>query len=312
MFTIKRRALAAAVLAGGWPGIRAVRAAETLTVVTTTAATAAPIMVGVADGLFAKQGLAVRAQLVPLMPNIPAILVSNSAQIGFLTTPTLLQAVDGGLDLVAIAGGGVSDPAVPDAAAIARADLAIEKPTDFLGKTVGVPGLGAYYHVIFRWWLMSRGVDPGGVHFVETAFPVMLDALRGKSVDAVVCLDPFQSQILGAGVGRIAVPIYRDVPRNLPIVLYVTTRDWANAHRQEVAAFRSAIAQAQVATVRDPERAKALFNEMAKLPPAVLPRVSIGAQSAEMPPEGFAWWVEVMTAQKMLASKPDVSKLVFG
>ena len=312
MVTITRRNLPALVLAGALPAVRHARAGEPVVVVTTTAAPGAPIMVGVAEGLFTRHGVAVKPQLIQLMPNMPATLVSGSAQIGLMAMSTLLQAVDGGLDLVAIAGGAVTARNVPDASALARPDVSIEKPADFLGRTVGVPGLGAYYHVVFRWWLMSKGVDPAGVHFVETAFPVMLDALRGRTVDVVVCLDPFQSQILGAGVGKVAVPIYRDVPDDKPIVVYAATRDWASAHRSEVAAFRAAMSEAQALTAKDLEKAKLQFNELAKLPPAVLPRISIGAQSDKLPPEGFAWWIEVMTAQKMLSGKPEVAKLIFS
>jgi NitT/TauT family transport system substrate-binding protein len=310
MFTITRRNLPVLALAAA-AARPAVAAAPPIVLVLTPAAPGAPVMVGIDDGSFARHGVEIKPQLIPLMPTMPAILVSGSAQIGFMTTPTFLQAVDGGLDLVAVAGGGITSQSVPDASAIARNDVEVRKPSDFVGKTVGVPGLGAYYHVIFRWWLMSKAVDPAGVHFVETAFPQMLDALRGKAVDAVVCLDPFQSQILASGLGKVAVPIYKDVPNDKPIVIYVAARDWAEAHRQEVLGFRAGLAEAQKATAQDPEKAKQQFNALAKLPPAVLPHVSIGAQSDLLPVEGFAWWVEVLQEQKLLSTKPDVKKLIF-
>jgi NitT/TauT family transport system substrate-binding protein len=227
-----------------------------------------------------------------------------------MTTTTFLQAVDGGLDLVAIAAGGVTSHTVADAAALVQPDLKIETAADFIGHSMGVPGLGAYYHVIFRYWLMQHGVDPAKVRFIEVSFPTMVDAMRGKSVDGVVTLDPSQSQILAAKVGKIAVPIYAEIPDDKPIVMYIATRAWAAGHKREVSAFRAAIAEAQDVTMADPERAKQALAKHAPMPPAVLAHVSIGAQSKVITKEGLRWWVEVMNAQQMLATKIDVDRLV--
>ncbi len=36
----------------------------------------------------------------------------------------------------------------------------MSKPADFVGKKVGVPGIGAFLDVLFRKWLIDGGVDP--------------------------------------------------------------------------------------------------------------------------------------------------------
>src|SRR5208283_3828633 len=64
----------------------------------------APVMVAKEEGFFAKHGLDVTIQLIPLNSLMPAALQSDSTQIASLTPPLLLQAVDGGLYLVAISG----------------------------------------------------------------------------------------------------------------------------------------------------------------------------------------------------------------
>ncbi len=127
----------------------------------------------------------------------------------------------------------------------------------------------------------------------------------------MVTLDPAQSQILAAGVGKVAVPIYREIPNDKPIVLYVSTRAWAEAHAAAVAAFRAAMAEAQAFTAANPDKAKQDLAKFAPMPPAVLAHVSIGAQSPVITQDGLAWWVGVMSAQQMLASHIDVEKLVF-
>ena len=60
---------------------------------------------GIEDGIFAKHGLDVTLQIVPTPSVVPPMLVSESVQIAYATPPNILLANEGGLDLVAIAGG---------------------------------------------------------------------------------------------------------------------------------------------------------------------------------------------------------------
>ncbi len=57
-------------------------------------------------GYFKKRGLDVEFQLIPLNSTMPAALQSGSIDLAGTTLPVFLQAVDSGLDLVAIAGSG--------------------------------------------------------------------------------------------------------------------------------------------------------------------------------------------------------------
>ena len=177
--------------------------------------------------------------LTVIMPTLPAALVSNSVQIGCMTTTTFVQAVAGGLDLVAIAGGAVVDPTVRDTALVARAGSNIHAAKDLVGgPKVGVPGLGAYFHVILSYWLQRNGVDPKQVHFVETPFPAMRDMLASKTVDAVGAVDPVLTLIVNAKVGYTVGDMLGDLPPGKSILVYAATRQWAEAHRKEVDAFR--------------------------------------------------------------------------
>ena len=70
----------------------------------------ASAMIATYDGIFAKHGLDAEMTLIGINTNIPPAIVSDSIQIGGPTSTVFLQAVDGGLDLVAIAGASVMDP----------------------------------------------------------------------------------------------------------------------------------------------------------------------------------------------------------
>ena len=166
--------------------------------------------------------------LIGINSNIPAAIVSNSIQFGGPTETVFLQAVDGGLDLVAIDGASVMDPIANGMiAAVARNGVTIKDAKDFVGKKVGAPGIGAFLHVLFVKWLIEKGVDPKSVNFVEVTFPTMNDALKSGAVDAVLTAEPFISRMQSAGTGTVAARYAAELGRTEPIISYATTRSFA-------------------------------------------------------------------------------------
>ncbi len=130
----------------------------------------APLFVAVEKGYFQKRGLDVTPQLMTVNSIIPPAMVSDSIQIGLPTATTFLQAVDNGLDLTVVSGLNFTRKNDINFGIVVRNGANISKPQDFVGKKVGVPGLNAFLHVMFREWLRTNGVDPKQVQFVETAF----------------------------------------------------------------------------------------------------------------------------------------------
>jgi NitT/TauT family transport system substrate-binding protein len=286
--------------------------ADPIIVTTTPAADGAPLFVAQAEGFYAKHGLDMKPTLTVLMPTLPAAILSNSVQIGCMTTTTFVQAVAGGLDLVAIAGGSVIDHKLIDTALVARTGSNIKGPKDLVGgPKVGVPGIGAFFHVIVSYWLDQNGVDPKQVHFVETPFPAMRDMLSSKTVDAVGAVDPVLTLIVNAKVGYPVGDIIADLPEGKSILVYATTRAWAEAHRKEVAAFRAAIADADAFIAAHPKEAIADFGKFVKMPPPVLAATKIGTQDPTLTEDQISWWVGVMRKQGLLTGPVDTSKVVF-
>ncbi len=81
-----------------------------LKIACTATSDCASAMVARDEGIFAKHGLDADVTLIGINTNIPPAIVSDSIQIGGPTATVFLQAVDGGLDLVAIEGASVMDP----------------------------------------------------------------------------------------------------------------------------------------------------------------------------------------------------------
>jgi NitT/TauT family transport system substrate-binding protein len=131
------------------------------------------------EGYFTNAGLDLELQLIALNSTLPAALQSNSIQIGNPSPSVFLAAVDGGLDLVAIGTTSIVDKDVIGRDAHRSPHRGSQ---GFVGKKVGVPGLNAFLHILFRKRLTDKGVDWKGVAFVEVPYPQMPDVVRGGSV----------------------------------------------------------------------------------------------------------------------------------
>ena len=204
----------------------------------------ASAMVAIDEGIFKKHGLEVEMTPIGINSNIPAAILSNSIQIGGPTSTVFLQAVDGGLDLVAIAGATVMSPVNQDSiAAFVRNGITIKEPKDFVGKKVGAPGLNAFLHVLFVKWLVDKGVDPRRVNFVEVTFPTMADIIKSGGVDAVLTAEPFVTRMLNAGLGSVGARYAAELARTEPIIFYAASREWADKNAVAIKKFRDAIAE---------------------------------------------------------------------
>jgi NitT/TauT family transport system substrate-binding protein len=262
------------------------------------------------EGYFKKRGLDVELQLIALNSTIPAALQSDSIQVGGPTSSVMIQAVDGGLDLVAIAGSSVTSKKATNYGLIARAGSNIKTPQDLIGKKVGAPGLGAFLHVLFRKWLMDNGVDYKKVTFIEVPFPQMNEVLRSGNVDAVVTGDPIKNRILKAGTGYLVSHYAQDLPDGQLIIPYAVTRDWASKNPAAVTAFRAAITEGVDFTAKNPEAARMHMGKYIKMPPEVLATLQISDLRAEVTEAQMQFWVNVMREQSMLKGSPNPVALI--
>ena len=311
---MKRRnalhALAALPLAAGLP---ARAQAPTKIVFGYTAVTDfASVFVAAEEGYFKKRGLDVELKFIPINSTIPATIQSDSLQIGGPTPSVFLQAVDGGLDHVVVAGGGVTSKSITGFGLVARAGSGIKTAQDTVGKKIGVPGLGAFLHVTFRAWLKSQGVDYRKVNFVEAAFPQHGDLLRGGSVDAVVSADPFMSRITDSGVGYVASYYSTFLPEGQPTILHTARRDWVEKNAAAAKAFREALQEAAafMANPKNNDKVRAAIGKYIKLPPEVIAKVQISPPGPVVTEKQLAYWVGLMKDQDMLKTTPDVTRLI--
>jgi len=298
----------AAILAAG-----PVQAQTKIQIGCTATSDCASAMVAVDEGIFKKHGLDAEMVLIGINSNIPAAILSNSIQIGGPTSTVFLQAADGGLDLVAVAGASImNSTSNANIAAFVRNGITIKEPKDFVGKKVGAPGLGAFLHVLFVKWLVEKGVDPKSVNFVEVTFPTMADIIKSGGVDAVLTAEPFVTRMTNAGLGTVGARYGAELARTEPIIFYAAARDWAEKNPDTIKKFRAAIAEGAVIINTDRDKASASISKFTKQPLELVKASPPNQSEPALKAEQLAWWIDIMSSQKMLQSKVDLNKLILN
>lgn len=272
----------------------------------TTAADFIPAFVAKEKGIFDRHKLDVTLTRIVLASNVPSALVSGSLQIGMGTSPMLLQAAEGGLGLVAIAGVSRFKKVNPMSSLVARQGLRIANAGEMRGKKVGVPGLNSFFDVIFRKWLLNNKVPINQVTFVEAPFPQMKDLLKGGTLDAVLAIEPFRTRIVSDNTGYAVADFVSEVHDDILGAFWMATGEWAGKNAQAVRAFREAYAEAVQYSLKNPAEAKALEVKYLGVTSPVVPSYSV-----DLKPADLEFYAAIGREIGTLRAPVDVNKLIW-
>jgi NitT/TauT family transport system substrate-binding protein len=307
------RALMIAAMAA-WAAASAppAQAATKLTFLYTAVSSFLGAFVAKDEGFFEKRGVDMDLILTANGSTTPAALVANSAQLGGPTPTVLLQANDGGLDLVIVAGCDVYPTAARNGV-LARPGSNLQSARDLAGKKVGVPGFNGIIDVLTRKWVQSSGLDYRKVVFIEVMFPSMGDALKTGLVDSVALVDPFYSRLVDTKAGYAIGSYASIVPAGTMPVFYVSTRDWATRNPGALKAFRDALDEA-VPFIDNPAnlaRVRASLAKYTRLPPQIADTLAIPNNlTNRVKPEAITFWITLAREQGMIKGNPSPASLI--
>jgi NitT/TauT family transport system substrate-binding protein len=270
-----------------------------------------PVYLARERGIFARHGLDVTT-VTGNGTTIPAVLLSGGAQIGSLPPTTLLQVTDAGIDLVVIA---AADATPHDSAvALVVSDASpVKTPQDLRGRRIAVPGLNGTFHVLARTYLERNHLDDGSVQFIEVPYPQMIDAFRGKAVDAATLPRPYLDRLLEMKAGWVMAELVRGtVPDGTVNMVHTATRAWATTHTAEIVAFRESLGEAIALIHSDPDGARAELAAFTHLPPQVVATLPFLNYGWRMAPHGLDFWIAECLRQGMIGKAPDAAKLLLA
>jgi NitT/TauT family transport system substrate-binding protein len=276
-----------------------------LTVSYSATADFAPAFIAKDAGIFEKHGLDVTLTNLATTSLSPPALMSGSLQIASNSPPLLLLANDGGMDLVAVAGVAAMDERHPRSSLVTRTGFTATKAQDFIGKKIARPGINSAIDLVLKKWLLDHGVALNQVTLVETPFTQMGDLLKAGQIDAAFELEPLRTRVIDSGAGQKSVDIFSETKPHILASTYASSRSWAEAHRDELKAFRASLKDAAAFEKDHPDAARDIQKKY------------VGAASApdalelELDPADFDFWIGVLNQLKLLQQPPPpAAKLI--
>ncbi len=287
-------------------------AAEKVTIMYTATAAFASAFVAKDQGFFEKHGVDVTLQLNPNTSLVATAVASGSAEVG-ITTPTVaFQAVDNGIPLQSFASTNVfPDPSA--AGLVVSPTSGITGPKDLAGKKIGVPGIGGLLDVVMLEWVAVNGGDPSKINVVEISLPQTADVLKSGQVDGVAGVDPFLSRAVDLGVGKLVGDFMTVVPPGTVGGIFVTTKAWADAHKDAIRGMQDALDDALVYIKSNQDSARASLAKYTTLPPKVVAGLKWPNLSTHLSPEtSLKFWNELAVRQKLINTPIDLKAFIIA
>ncbi len=306
-----RRLIFAATLALGLaPGAHAQQPLTKVTLGYTPVIDYLGAFVAKEQGLFEKHGLDVTVQQMPNGNSIPPGLLSESLQIGGITSPTLIQSRAASFPMRIVAGASIVTKANPNGSIVVRKGVDIKSPKDFEGKRVAVAAVGSYFNVLFRQWLIDNGVDPNKVVFVEAPFGQMADVMRNGQVDAATVGQPFLGRIVAADIGSDFAAYTGTFGDGLLSNIYVATDQWIAKNPAAPKAFGEAIEEANAFIKAQPDGARKAAAKYLKLPAEAMANLPFSNYSSKVTPQQIDAWSKIMVGQKLTDQPIDPNSVL--
>jgi NitT/TauT family transport system substrate-binding protein len=217
-----------------------------------------------------------------------------------------LLANDGGMDLVSVAGVGRLTAAHPHTSLVTHPGFTITTPKDLIGKKMAVPGINSAMDLVLRKWILDGKVKIDQVTIVEAPFQQMGDMLKSGQLDAAFQFEPLLSRILAAGSASKSLDIMSSTNPDVLGAIYASTREWANAHRAAIAAFKESLAEGIAFEKEHPEEAHKIEAKYIGYATSGLPDAQLSVSPAD-----FKFWADVCDEVGVLHHPVDAATLIF-
>jgi len=199
----------------------------------------APIFVGVEKGFFKEFGIDPELVFFQAAAPIATALAAGQVDVGATgLTAALYNIVLGGERLWVVADKGREWPGYPLTAIVVHReawDGGLRAIRDLKGKRIGVTQLGSTFHYHIGTILEKEGLALGDVKIVPLqAMGAVMEALKGRQVDAILLPQPFPGTAEAQGFGKILAWCGDLVPWQVATIFY--SRKFA-ADRERAVAF---------------------------------------------------------------------------
>lgn len=255
-------------------------------------------------GMFKKQGLDVT--LIEFRTGNEAVAAHRGGSVDIiLSIPgTAMTAVERGFDLLAISQNEVAKAKGPDSGSVqVLKDSPFKSLADLAGKKIAVSGLHSQKTVAMQTLFKRAGVDIAKLQLVEIPFPSQVDALRSKQVDAINTVDPYTTQLIASGLGRVIAWDYAESIPEQPLGAWFAKSTFIKANKKAVSGFNEAIEESIEYMMADPQRARAEVVAYTGLPADLVKDMPLIGWDYKVRADKWQAVIDMMVASGELKSK---------
>jgi NitT/TauT family transport system substrate-binding protein len=256
---------------------------ETLHVGVIPAEISGCLFYGIDKGYFKAQGLNIDVQLFTNGGAIAAGIASGALDVGITDLVSIASAHARGLPLVYIAPGLLHGEKAPTYGIIVAKDSPVKTAADFNGKTMAVNGLKNISQLGLMTWVDNNGGDSKSIKFTEMPFSAMPPAIAAGTVTGGLPNEPALSAAENAG-DRVIVMDRKAVAPIYMLSGFVTSRTWAEAHKDAAKRFAAAIHEAAVWANKNHDESAPILASYTKIPLPVVRGMRRGNYATEFNP----------------------------
>jgi NitT/TauT family transport system substrate-binding protein len=239
----------------------------------------APLLYGIASGIFAKLGLDVMVQPVNNGAAAAAAVLGGSLDIAKSGTMAIIIAHQRGLPLTIVWPAAISTSAAPICGLIVARNGGIVNGKDCTGKTFTGASLQDLNQLAAMAWVDANGGDSKTLKFIEVTSSTTLAALDAGRIDGATVLNPIlQLALRSPGIRVLANP-FDTVSKHFCSSTWFTTRDYAAKNPDVVRRFVNGLQQAtryEYAHPAEMSRVLAPFLKQDEAALATFPRTTDG------------------------------------
>jgi len=268
----------------------------------------ADVWVADKNGIFKKHGLDLQVIEVPATQTIQ-VLQSKSVDIALQIPGSAFQAKEQGFDITLVGENETAGATPPGSnAVIVPMNSPVKTLKDLTGKRLASGSPYGQSLSAIKEAFQRAGGSFDAVQFVTAPFTAHPDLIRSGQVDAVSSLDPYTTQIVKSGTGRVVSYFMIDTIPDQPVGSWWSLRSWAADHPREVRAFQDAMEEVQDYMNADPARAKKLVADYTGLDPAVVADMAPIRWNSAIKPTVWQAVADMMYRQGQLQQHHDVSE----
>jgi NitT/TauT family transport system substrate-binding protein len=255
-------------------------------------------------GIFERNGLDVT--LVEFRSGNEAISAHRGGSVDVvLAIPgTAMTAIERGFDLVAVAQNEIAQKQGPDTGSVqVLKDSPYKALADLAGKKIAVSGLHSQKTVAMQTVFRNAGVDPAKLVLVEIPFSSQADALKSKQVDAINTVDPYTTQVLAMGLGRVIAWDYVDSIPEQPLGAWFARSTFTKSNPDVIDRFNKSIKESIDYMWADQNRARSEVVAYTGLDAALVKEMPMIGWDYKVRLEKWQAVVDMMVANGELQSK---------